>query len=99
MYCPTSFRHVLALGAMFLIAIGFLPAQAGGKVDVSGTWKADFDTQKGLQKYTFTFKQEGNKILSIRSTNVNLSPSILPSLKVTSRFTPSVSTFALALTK
>jgi enterochelin esterase-like enzyme len=27
--------------------------------DVNGTWKADFDTQRGLQKYTFTLKQEG----------------------------------------
>ena len=27
--------------------------------DVTGTWKADFDTQRGLQKYTFTFKQDG----------------------------------------
>jgi enterochelin esterase-like enzyme len=28
-------------------------------VDVTGTWKADFDTQRGLQKYTFTLKQDG----------------------------------------
>src|SRR4051794_16287876 len=27
--------------------------------DVTGTWKAEFDTQRGLQKYTFTFKQDG----------------------------------------
>jgi len=27
--------------------------------DVSGMWKADFDTQRGLQKYTFTLKQDG----------------------------------------
>ena len=27
--------------------------------DVTGTWKADFDTQVGLQKYTFTLKQDG----------------------------------------
>jgi enterochelin esterase-like enzyme len=27
--------------------------------DVTGTWKADFDTQIGLQKYTFTLKQDG----------------------------------------
>src|SRR5450631_4316434 len=27
--------------------------------DVTGTWKADFDTQRGLQKYTFTLKQDG----------------------------------------
>ena len=30
--------------------------------DLTGTWKADFDTQRGLQKYTFVFKQDGEKI-------------------------------------
>lgn len=27
--------------------------------DVTGTWKAEFETQRGLQKYTFTLKQDG----------------------------------------
>ncbi len=27
--------------------------------DLSGTWKAEFDTQIGVQKYTFTLKQDG----------------------------------------
>ncbi len=30
--------------------------------DLTGTWKAEFDTQIGMQKYTFTFKQEGTKV-------------------------------------
>ena len=30
--------------------------------DLSGIWKADFDTQRGLQKYAFTFKQDGQKV-------------------------------------
>jgi len=30
--------------------------------DVTGTWKADFDTQRGVQKYTFTLKQEGTNV-------------------------------------
>lgn len=30
--------------------------------DVTGTWKADFDTQRGLQKYTFTLKQDGTNV-------------------------------------
>jgi hypothetical protein len=37
-----------------LVAVAGLRA-----ADVTGTWKADFDTQRGLQKYTFTLKQEG----------------------------------------
>jgi len=27
--------------------------------DVSGTWQAEFDTMRGLQKYTITFEQDG----------------------------------------
>src|SRR5436190_10272882 len=30
--------------------------------DVTGTWKAEFETQRGLQKYTFTLKQEGTNV-------------------------------------
>src|SRR5947207_8537335 len=30
--------------------------------DVTGTWKAEFDTQRGLQKYTLTFKQDGTSV-------------------------------------
>ena len=30
--------------------------------DASGTWTASFDTQVGVQKYTFTFKVDGSKL-------------------------------------
>ena len=30
--------------------------------DVTGTWKADFETQRGLQKYIFTLKQDGASV-------------------------------------
>ena len=30
--------------------------------DVTGTWKAEFETQRGLQKYTFNLKQDGAKL-------------------------------------
>ena len=30
--------------------------------DVTGTWKAEFETQRGLQKYTFTLKQSGTSV-------------------------------------
>jgi enterochelin esterase-like enzyme len=30
--------------------------------DISGTWKAEFETQRCLQKYTFTLKQEGTNV-------------------------------------
>ena len=31
-------------------------------VDITGSWKAEFNTQRGLQKYTFTFKQDGTSV-------------------------------------
>jgi GH35 family endo-1,4-beta-xylanase/enterochelin esterase-like enzyme len=32
------------------------------QANVSGTWKADFNTQRGLQKYTLVFQQSGTTI-------------------------------------
>lgn len=43
---------------MTLLALA-AAALAAGAADLTGTWKADFETQRGLQKYTFTLKQEG----------------------------------------
>ena len=40
---------LLTLAALSLSALA---------ADVTGTWKAEFDTQRGLQKYTFTLKQD-----------------------------------------
>jgi hypothetical protein len=37
-------------------------AAAALAADVSGTWTASFDTQVGVQKYTYTFKVDGNKL-------------------------------------
>ena len=41
------------------LAIASLPAFAA---DITGTWKAEFETQRGLQKYTFTLKQDGTSV-------------------------------------
>ena len=30
--------------------------------DISGTWTAKFETQIGVQNYTYTFKVDGNKL-------------------------------------
>ena len=37
-------------------------ATAAFAADVTGTWKASFDTQVGVQNYTYTFKVDGNKL-------------------------------------
>ena len=39
--------------------------------DVTGTWKADFDTQVGVQKYTFTLKQDGTTVTGKASVDTN----------------------------
>ncbi len=46
------------LGAVIVITM----ASAALAADVTGTWKASFDTQVGVQNYTYTFKVEGNKL-------------------------------------
>ena len=48
------------------------PAEAGAATpaaavkplaaDLTGAWKSEFDSQRGRQKYTFTFKQDGAKL-------------------------------------
>jgi enterochelin esterase-like enzyme len=44
---------------LLTLALASLSALAA---DISGTWKAEFDTQRGLQKYTFALKQDGTKV-------------------------------------
>jgi opacity protein-like surface antigen len=43
-----------------VIAAGL--ATAVFAADVTGTWTASFDTQVGIQKYTYTFRVVGNKL-------------------------------------
>src|SRR5947208_16655464 len=44
---------------LLTLAIASLSALAA---DITGTWKAEFNTQRGLQKYTFTLKQDGTSL-------------------------------------
>src|SRR5437868_3496402 len=44
---------------LLALAVGSLSAFAA---DFTGTWKAEFNTQRGLQKYTFTLKQDGTSV-------------------------------------
>jgi enterochelin esterase-like enzyme len=39
--------------------------------DITGTWKAEFDSQIGLQKYTFTLKQDGTNLTGKANSEVN----------------------------
>jgi hypothetical protein len=44
------------------IALLFALVASALAADTSGTWKASFDTQIGVQNYTYTFKVEGSKL-------------------------------------
>ena len=48
----------ILLSAMIMAAM----AAAAFAADVTGTWTASFETQVGVQKYTYTFKAAGNKL-------------------------------------
>jgi hypothetical protein len=43
------------------LLIGLMVWSSHG-ADISGEWRAEFDTQIGTQKYVFTFQAETNKL-------------------------------------
>lgn len=45
-----------------LILFTLAAALSSVAADITGTWKAEFDTQRGLQKYTFRLKQDGANV-------------------------------------
>jgi len=51
-------------GSRFLLfaVLALLVATPAFSADITGTWTASFDTQVGVQNYTYTFKVEGNKL-------------------------------------
>jgi enterochelin esterase-like enzyme len=54
---------------ILLLAVAFQTMIALA-ADVTGTWKSEFDSQIGRQKYTFTFKQDGTKLTGKASSEV-----------------------------
>ena len=51
------------------LALAIIPFVAFG-ADVTGAWKAEFDTQIGAQKYTFTLRQDGEQIAGKASSEI-----------------------------
>jgi hypothetical protein len=49
----------LTMGVVFLV-LGLAGAAAAG--DVAGTWTSEFDSQIGVQKYTFVFEVDGETL-------------------------------------
>lgn len=48
-----------ALAVVGVVSLCALPARAA---DVTGKWKAEFDTQVGVQKYSYDLKAEAGKL-------------------------------------
>ncbi|HKI70561.1 MAG TPA: hypothetical protein VKA67_13305 [Verrucomicrobiae bacterium] len=53
-----TYSKVTALVGLALALVGTVRAQES----VAGKWKAQFDSQIGVQKYTFDFKVDGDKL-------------------------------------
>ena len=53
-----------------LLTLAALPLSLQA-ADVTGTWKSEFDSQIGLQKYTFTFKQAGTNLTGKANSEIN----------------------------
>ena len=60
-YQPVQLSHTNMKIPFLVLAFAVLPLPVFA-ADVTGTWKAEFDTQRGLQKYTFILKQEGASV-------------------------------------
>ncbi len=52
-----------------MIILGLI-AISGADADVTGAWTAEFDTMAGVQKYTFTLQQEGDKITGKANSDI-----------------------------
>jgi enterochelin esterase-like enzyme len=52
------------LRAMLFVSVlvGMLAVSSARAVDITGSWNAEFQTQVGLQKYTYTFKSDAGKL-------------------------------------
>jgi len=56
-------NHAIAGPAALIMALGLiaLPAAADAP-SIAGTWAASFDSQVGVQTYTYTFKVDGTRL-------------------------------------
>jgi len=58
-------RKSVIFAVLMLIGLSGLYA-----ADITGTWTAEFDSQVGVQKYTFEFKVEGSTLTGMAISNI-----------------------------
>jgi enterochelin esterase-like enzyme len=57
------------MGAV-IVVLGLVIAGNTQAANVTGTWKAEFDTQIGLQKYIYTLRQDGEQVTGKASSDI-----------------------------
>jgi hypothetical protein len=72
MIAQSSTKELMTkMGRVFLCGMIALLAAASSAADIGGQWRAEFDTQIGLQKYVFTFQIDGSKVTGKAVSEVN----------------------------
>jgi hypothetical protein len=68
--------RTLVRGLTVTAALGLLAtrALAAAPPDLSGTWTTSFESQVGVQTYTYTFKVEGGKLTGHAKSNLGEGP-------------------------
>jgi enterochelin esterase-like enzyme len=65
---PTPWE--IDMKTLILTAFALAALTAFGAADISGKWQAEFDTQIGRQKYLYTFRVDGDKIIGIAESEI-----------------------------
>jgi enterochelin esterase-like enzyme len=53
-----------------IAVLGLTGAAGVGAAEITGEWKAQFDTQIGVQKYTYALKQDGDKVTGKANSDI-----------------------------
>jgi hypothetical protein len=64
-------RRLFIAATLALLPLAVLAAEA---VNIAGTWTSTFASEVGEQKYTYTFKVEGNKLTGQAKSNLGEGP-------------------------
>ncbi len=56
---------------LLMIVLGLVAATGVRAADVTGMWTAELDTQIGVQKYTYTLKQDGDRVTGKANSEIS----------------------------
>jgi enterochelin esterase-like enzyme len=65
-----SHKFKIMKNPILLLSLAALPVSLLA-ADVTGTWKSEFDSQIGVQKYTYTLKQDGTNLTGKASSEIS----------------------------